>query len=318
MSWCDAQQLVTNRDTLADPLAPVLQVLQANNPVVQKYMTMLKEPSMTHGYPIVTADVLTRIIDKHSDRAPIEYMSQNPVPSLLSTYATVDAVPPKGKTNTVCGKLHERAQPDVPHDLLMQAAETPLPTNDSPDKVTVEQALFPYLFVFGTGAWDGTLNFCVYLRMRMCQLFSPFTLCKNYLLLMYHVQQTHHLVTDCAEATLQRYIAHNKRNHPDATEQEVMSNTLKHAVPNTVPGSPAFFRNKLKELLAMVNVWGLPDFFLTLTIVLYSPVMLCLSKLHWGLCVGACVFQETWDCTVVKVALQHVLGGMPAIIDYAL
>ncbi|DBA91865.1 TPA: hypothetical protein ACH3X1_015999 [Trebouxia sp. C0004] len=169
------------------------------------------------------------------------------------------------KTSTICGKLRPRDQPIVPHDLLMQAAETPLPMSDTPDACTLEQALFPYLFVFAQGAWDGGMNLCNYLRMRMSQLFSPFTLCKNYLLLMYHVRQTHRLVTDCAEATLQRYITKYKRDHPDATEQQVMSNTLKHAVSHTVPGSPAYFRNKLKDLLAMVYAWGLPGFFLTLT-----------------------------------------------------
>ena len=44
-----------------------------------------------------------------------------------------------------------------------------------------------------------------------------------------------------------------------------MQHVLKHTVPSTVPGSPAWFRQQLQNLLAMVDAWGLPSFFLTLT-----------------------------------------------------
>jgi len=65
--------------------------------------------------------------------------------------------------------------------------------------IGLEAALFPYLFVFGEGFWrpppprgsdaprspHATMQ--SYLKYRMMTLFSPFTLCKSYLMLMYQV-----------------------------------------------------------------------------------------------------------------------------------
>ena len=75
------------------------------------------------------------------------------------------------------------------------------------DGCTLEEALFPYLFPFNKGAWRGGMQICNYLKMRLSQLFSPFTLCNNYLLMMFHVRQAHILVSNCAEGVLQRDMA---------------------------------------------------------------------------------------------------------------
>ena len=57
-----------------------------------------------------------------------------------------------------------------------------------------------------------------------------------------------------------------------ATQQQIMQHVLKHNAPSTVPGSPAWFRRELQNLLAMVDTWGLPSFFLTLTADEHSPL----------------------------------------------
>ena len=51
-----------------------------------------------------------------------------------------------------------------------------------------------------------------------------------------------------------------------------MQHVLKHTVPSSVPGSPAWFRQQLQNLLAMVDASGLPSFFLTLTADEHSPL----------------------------------------------
>ena len=59
--------------------------------------------------------------------------------------------------------------------------------------VTLESAVFPYLFPDGTGAYqhlkDGTETLATYLKYRMQSFFTPFTLFKPYLLIMYQVRQ---------------------------------------------------------------------------------------------------------------------------------
>lgn len=82
---------------------------------------------------------------------------------------------------------------------------------------------------------------------------------------MYHIRQTHLFRTSCSENVLQRDIQAFKRANPTADIDNVLGSILKHSVPATVPGCPAYFRNQLKNLLAMVQFWGMPDFFLTLT-----------------------------------------------------
>lgn len=56
--------------------------------------------------------------------------------------------------------------------------------------------------------------------------------------------------------------------HPHATQQQIMQHVLQH----TVPGSPAWFRQQLQNLLAMDDAWGLPSFFLPLTADEHSPL----------------------------------------------
>lgn len=123
---------------------------------------------------------------------------------------------------------------------------------------------FPTFF-HNTGHYANLMSLCAYFRLRCTQLFSPFKLCKNCLLLMYHVRQAHILSKATSETVLQRDMDNYARHNPNATQQQVLHNVLKHSVPPSVPGSPAYFRKQLQNLLAMVANWGLPHFFLTLT-----------------------------------------------------
>jgi hypothetical protein len=56
--------------------------------------------------------------------------------------------------------------------------------------MTLESALFPFLFPHGNGAYDGRTTLSEYLKYRMNTLFSPFTLYKPYLLYMYDIRQS--------------------------------------------------------------------------------------------------------------------------------
>lgn len=54
--------------------------------------------------------------------------------------------------------------------------------------LTVELAIFPFLFAEGKGCFDGDITFSEYLKMRSMQLFSRFTLVREYLLVMVQVR----------------------------------------------------------------------------------------------------------------------------------
>ena len=71
--------------------------------------------------------------------------------------------------------------------------------NDNNSALALEMALFPFLFPFGTGYFKKkglTLMFKYliqifneYLHLRFSRILSPFTLCPEYLLIMYQVRQ---------------------------------------------------------------------------------------------------------------------------------
>jgi hypothetical protein len=56
-----------------------------------------------------------------------------------------------------------------------------------------------------------------------------------------------------------------KKQHPNATDQQAMQHVMKFKVPCTVEGAPQWYRTQLSDLLAMVQHWGMPSIFLTLT-----------------------------------------------------
>ena len=217
---------------------------------------------MRHAYPIISSDAIHTIVNGPIERSPIRHMTANHLTLLLSTVASVNVLPARrsGHTTT-CGVLRPRDHPTLSRPLTI--------CNDgsgvTPEATSLEQALFPYLFPHGTGAWDGGMQLTHYLRMRMTALFSPFTLCKSYLLLMYHLRQSHMLAGAASEQVLQRDMDNYMRYNPSANTQQILSNVLKHSIPASVPGSPAYFKQQLQDLLARVAKWGLPHFFLTLT-----------------------------------------------------
>ncbi len=71
-------------------------------------------------------------------------------------------------------------------------------------------------------------------RLRCSQLFSPFTLCKNYLLLMYHVRTAHIVGQKCSGLVLERDMAAYTTEHPQATTQQVLTCINVDACPETL------------------------------------------------------------------------------------
>ena len=45
-----------------------------------------------------------------------------------------------------------------------------------------------------------------------------------------------------------------------------MRHVLRYSMPSTMPRSPSWHRRQLKDLITMVDAWGLQDFFLTFTV----------------------------------------------------
>jgi hypothetical protein len=131
--------------------------------------------------------------------------------------------------------------------------------------LSLETALFPFLFPFGQNAFNGSIGLCNYLKFRMQSMFSVFTLHKLYPLMMYQLRQATVLSNSFKQSQLERSVFKYKKDHPYASEEEVFKYVIKHDMPGSLPGSPEWHRNQLSDLLTMVETWGLPSFFFTLT-----------------------------------------------------
>ncbi|EFJ52720.1 hypothetical protein VOLCADRAFT_85990 [Volvox carteri f. nagariensis] len=147
-------------------------------------------------------------------------------------------------------------------NLAVAADGTPL---DYQFGLSVEMAMFPYLFPFGVGAFMGGTTLVKYLAYCAKCLFSVWTLCKPYLLLMYVLHQSARLQEQNTEAVLESVHLDYKSQHPNASDEDAICHILKDKLPATLPNTPAWHRSNLQDLLCMVDRFGMPSFFLTLT-----------------------------------------------------
>jgi hypothetical protein len=88
---------------------------------------------------------------------------------------------------------------------------------------------------------------------------------------MYQLRKSVVLVNTCKTTAYDKAILDFRKKNPTASEEDVMKNVLKHKVPASVAGSPAWFRKNLKDLLCQVDHWGLPSFFFTVTADEHTP-----------------------------------------------
>ena len=73
-------------------------------------------------------------------------------------------------------------------------------------------------------------------------------------------------VAQCFSAQfLEQKLVNQRKQHPDTPDTELVRRIAKSPTLRKVPGSAAYYKNALMDLLAMVKEYGMPHFFLTLT-----------------------------------------------------
>lgn len=93
--------------------------------------------------------------------------------------------------------------------------------------ITLELALFPFLFLNDNGAYDGTISMQDYLKYRMNCMFSPFMLHKPYLSLMYDIRQSLMLINGTWQMCLEKdYHAIQTRN-PTMSHEDIIGQLCK-------------------------------------------------------------------------------------------
>jgi hypothetical protein len=99
----------------------------------------------------------------------------------------------------------------------------------------------------------------------MSTLFSISTLYPPYLLLMYQVRQAIQLLNATKYLCLKRDVQRLKRQHLQWSKIDVLKNIVKFKLPPFIPLMPQQHHIQFKELLVIVENFGMPHFFLALT-----------------------------------------------------
>ncbi len=131
--------------------------------------------------------------------------------------------------------------------------------------MTLEKTLFPFLFPHGCGAYDGIGGLLLYLKHKMSTLFSIFTSYPPYLLLMYQVRQALQLLNVTKHLCLEKDVQRSKCQHHQWSEIDILNNIMKFKLAPSIPLTPQWHHTQFKELLVMMENFGMPHFFLILT-----------------------------------------------------
>lgn len=269
-------------------------VLQHNlecNPLYQNYKCVLECGNINNqelpvALPILPASTIMNITQTHIDNAPTlwdegmngerPYQLSTVVPAEI-TFMHKNPLEKFFHVGTCQSRHHHNVDIDLHcNDLSTQRLHcTTSSNNNSEDRSahtvtpppTLEAALFPFLFPEGNGYFQNgpKKDFHQYLKHRMQCWFSIYTLYTPYVLLMYQIKQSILLLNAVSQVSLERDIASYRRRTNGATLEDALQNVAKYAIPKSIPNSPAYHRAQLKNLLAMVDCYGLPNFFVTLT-----------------------------------------------------
>ena len=238
------------------------------NPLLRNYLTVLEQTSPSYGVPYLRLDeVDSARIAQIINRGPTgdNATSLNELCAVVDLRPIITRPPAQSKLYYIGRTAARTSSGDIDTDGMPLKLDLNMDAPRGPTALQPELLIFPLLFPHGEGCKPRGDKLQHYLQNRMSSMFSLFTLYKPYLPLMYLLRRTQELLTDVREETLQKHIHDHKQANPDADAGEIYRSVLKHAVPNTVVGSPAYFARKRGDCLAAASKFGLPHLFLTLT-----------------------------------------------------
>lgn len=291
-----------NATNNADIYQKIYDINISSNPIIQAFYTVseVHQNNNILGLSVLPPSAVTGITQTHTENAPTLWADDDERrPYELSTIVSPNSSLCIGCNTSIHKRFHVgRITPRIYFDGILQSTATSDATIDAlstaqgfisnlpqwPDtsslppleceridrryreRPSLEVALFPFLFPDGKGFYNSNSgDIHQYLKYRMSSAFSLFTLYTPYVNLMYQVKQSILLLNAVTEVSLHRDIRRYVQSHPEATESDALRHVAKHIVPKSIPGSPMYHRTQLQNLLAMVDAYGMPNFFLTLT-----------------------------------------------------
>ena len=268
----------------------------ARNPLYTKYIPFIeRELDYLGGYPILSGDCIVNILARSQRRDPhATVYSTGAENSSASTAGhdammhtlTADMLMECQKHNSVTRNSESNAASTTgrkrcggeemfylghaytrDNDALVRLYSHSDGHHDaaSMDDESPENSIMPFLFPTGTEQYAGGCGLLYYAKMRAKGLLTMHTLHAPYMLMLYLMVRTHTLRAGTTQLCLRKEVKKFIKAHPSASDNEVYCNIVKHKVSPQLTGSPAWHKKELDDLIAGVQVFGLPSVFLTLT-----------------------------------------------------
>eukprot|EP00951_Prasinocladus_malaysianus_P000169 scaffold1283_cov18-Prasinocladus_malaysianus.AAC.1 len=253
------------------------------NPVFHKYVPFAERSlDCLNGLPMISDDTVESILSMATSRDPH-----------LTTSTTEDSCPkPVCKLSTIVFDHLDSTNTDVieqknnargskaslllgyaylrHHDRLERINTDSRGCSESIDasnmeNLTAELAIMPFLFPEGTGHYTGHQSLTEYVQQKFHAAFGMHSLHMPALMIWYLISRTEAIRKQTTQACLKRDVQKYKSRHPDANDQDIYANVVRHSLPATLPGSPLWHKRHLDDLLAAVDYHGMPHLFVTLT-----------------------------------------------------
>ena len=192
VAWDEAALANADPEELAAAFNKLIEYLRSSNPIVQRYQTLAERnwgvdseaAAPDAGVPVVGAACVRDGLQEQQARDPRADAlddGRNTLTALMDWEGQHEAGD-HSHTMFKLGDVQQRSD-GVVLDVFGDAQG-----HSATARLSADAALFPFLHPGGLGAFRPGDSISTLLRQRVQQLFSPFTLCKEYLLVMFQVR----------------------------------------------------------------------------------------------------------------------------------
>ena len=165
-----------------------------SNALLHKYKTVMESdfPGDARGVPVVGSVAVAGVMQRHQDNNPIPYLGngQTTAASALGGVTDTGDMFSQDEYNhhSNANRVYYAGETQRRDGLVERHPCNEQGHTASNPKLTIESGLFPLIFPHSIGFNVGIIALADCLAQRMQQLFSPFTLLKEYVLVMYQVR----------------------------------------------------------------------------------------------------------------------------------
>jgi hypothetical protein len=216
----------------------------------------------------------TSILKNHQRRDPVQRNhsdSEGVMVAIITNPSQRLLDEPKMKVGTLCPLDSSKSISTICSD--PNGAFEPASNEIDPFSLSIEFAMFPSFFPRNTGfftrikeAHGSRFSFSRYVKFRCKQAFSIFTRHFHYLLLLRAMDLAFETIKGAARIRVfTNDYKRLKRLHPHLSHMQLLDKIVKEKIRRAIVHSPHFYRTGYRNLLTKAREYGLPHYFVTIT-----------------------------------------------------